>query len=138
MRLLKSGHSIREYTYWNNLRAYLGFLVTAFSQPSNLFIVLQALALHAPPWLISLAKYIPVKRLSVLKNAKTKSLAFARKLIQNTRSKPQGLVDLHILGVLGRQMMLNRFRTSSRLLIGILKHELPNLRPLGSSRKWKR
>lgn len=93
----------------DSVRAYLGFISTAFSQPSNLYVILQALALHAPSWLIALAKHAPIKRLRVLKEAKASSLAFARKLIQDIRAQPESLVDRHILSVLGTRVSFLRF-----------------------------
>ncbi|KAF8523828.1 cytochrome P450 [Gautieria morchelliformis] len=83
-------------------QSYMGFLSAAYSQPSKLSIALQALALHIPPWIIALARHAPLKRLRVLNTAKATSLAFARKLIQETRAQPEGLVDRHILSILAR------------------------------------
>jgi hypothetical protein len=115
-------------------RSYMGFLSTAYSQPSKLSIALQALALHIPPWIIAFAEHAPLKRLRVLNTAKATSLAFARKLIQETRSQPEGLVDRHILSILGAQVFLNYFRPSSHLMMLLMQQELATLLQEESSR----
>ena len=117
----------------DNLRAYLGFLSIGFSQPSKMFIILQALALRAPSWLITLARHAPLRRLRVLKEAKASSLAWAKNLIQEIRARPEGLEDLHILNVLGIRVVLYCFRTFSQSVVCMLQHELLNNRPPGSS-----
>ena len=85
---------------FSSYRAYQGFVSKAYSQPKKFELVLQALALQLPPFLLALADKLPIEKAKVLRRAKQTGLSFAKKLISEQRNNGNVAEHRSMLSVL--------------------------------------